>query len=81
MTAYFEDGSEAFAQLDAIADTVYAMIESAGLRNFFYALEAVCDAKAERLRRQDPTTARQWEKMAETMRYGAAFGEGVDLNS
>jgi hypothetical protein len=81
MAAYFEEGSEAMQQLEAIADTVYAMIESAGLRNFFYALEAVCDAKAERLRRQDPTTARQWQKMAETMRYGAICFQSVDLNS
>jgi hypothetical protein len=55
MAAYFEGGSPAMAQLTAIVDRLEEMVECAGLANLFYALEAVCDAKADALRRRATT--------------------------
>ena len=46
-------------QLEAMVNRIEE-IECAGLGNLFYALEAVCDAKADALRRRDPRTANHW---------------------
>lgn len=57
--AYFEEGSEAMVQLEA-------MVDKAGMRNVLYALEHICSAKAEHIavNWQDTFLAKVWEKQA-----------------
>ena len=72
MAAYFAQGSPAMAQLTAIVD-------HAGLANLFYALEAICDAKADALRRRDPTSAWLWMRLANTLAQGASAANMVEM--
>ncbi len=55
--AYFQDGSEAMEQLEAMVDAV-------GPRNVAYAVARICALKAEHLESnwQDRETAKVWER-------------------
>ena len=75
MAAYFEDGSPAMAQLTAIVDRLEQMVDHAGLANLFYALEAVCEAKA----RTNPTTAWHWMRFTNTLAQGAHAANMVEM--
>lgn len=56
---YFCEGSEAMLQLEAMIDRV-------GIANVLYALEHICDAKAEHLATnwQDASSAKVWAQRA-----------------
>lgn len=57
--AYFEEGSEAMQQLEAMVDKV-------GTRNVAHAMARICQLKAEHLEAnwQDRGTAKVWDKCA-----------------
>jgi hypothetical protein len=59
MMAYFEDGSEAMLQLEA-------MVDKAGLRNVLWALAHILRLKAHRIEGnwQDKDTAKSWMRDA-----------------
>jgi len=81
MTAYFEQGGPAMAQLEAMVDRIEEMVEQAGLSNVLFAVESICNAKAERLHKRSPRiAANHWFRLAATAREGAqvvaAYGVG-----
>ncbi len=59
--AYFQDGSEAMEQLEA-------MIDKVGARNVAYAVARICALKAEHLETnwQDRVTAKAWDRYGTT---------------
>jgi hypothetical protein len=61
--------------LTAIVDRLEQMVDHAGLANLFYALEAVCSAKA----RTNPTTAWHWMGLANTTAQGASAANMVEM--
>jgi hypothetical protein len=73
MAAYFEDGSPAMAQLQAMVNRIEEMVERAGLSNVLYAVESICNAKAESLHRRNPRriAANHWHHLAAMAREGA----------
>jgi hypothetical protein len=70
--AYFEEGSEAMLQLEAMVDRV-------GIRNVLYALAKICDGKAEATASmwQDETLAQMWNRWASRIE---SLAEGSTLN-
>jgi hypothetical protein len=71
MTAYFEDGSPAMAELQAMVNRLEVMVEEAGLGPVLEAVEHICDAKAVQVIHTNPKAAHHWYRIAGTVREGA----------
>jgi hypothetical protein len=69
--AFFEEGSEAFTQLEGYVDTV-------GIRNVIFALAKICDLKSEHLavNWQDTKTAKVWARWSH--RFESMVGAHLD---
>jgi len=65
--AYFQEGSDAMVELEA-------MIDKVGTRNVAYAVAKICNAKANHLEVnwQDRDTARLWDKCSAAWNHFAA---------
>lgn len=68
---YFAENTPAMLALEAMVDVV-------GIANIFYALEHICDAKAEHLDHnwQDNINAKAWQRQANRCRKAALSAHG-----